>query len=443
MITQQTNQTAPGRMTRVRWWILALLFLGTTLNFLDRMVMGIVAPGVQKEYFISDIQYSYIQSAFAMSYAFCQVLSGRMLDWIGTRTGYALALAAWSLSSMGHAFSRGALSFCFMRGVLGISESPAFPAAAKAVAEWFPRRERAFAVGFINAGTNMGVIFAAAVVPWLAGTYGWQWSFIVTGALGFVVLALWIPLYKKPAEHPEVSAAELAHINSDPPEATIKLRWLTLIRCPQAWAFASGKFLTDSMWWFYVTWFPKYLNDRYGVNLSHIGLPLVVIYVICSFGSIGGGGISSLLIKRGATVNRSRKTALFVSAMFVMPVFFVQNIPGLWPSVLVLGLITAGHQGFSSNLYTLVSDMFPRQAVASVAGFGGMCGYGGASLFQIVVGRAVQKDHDYTVPFVCSGLAYLIALAVIHLLVPKLEPARLGAADELHPSAALRPTNRR
>jgi MFS transporter, ACS family, hexuronate transporter len=423
------NQAGASRMTRVRWWILGLLFLGTTLNYLDRMVTGILAPDLQRQYLISDVQYGYIQSAFAFCYAFGQVFSGRLLDAIGTRTGYALSLAAWSIAAMFHAVARGFVGFRIVRALLGISESPAFPAAAKAVAEWFPRSERAFAFGFINAGTNMGVIVASALVPWLAVTYGWQWAFIITGAMGFFVFALWLPIYKKPAEHPGVSAAELAHINRDPAEPAFKLRWLALIRCRQAWAFAAGKFLTDSMWWFYMTWFPKFLNTNYHVDLLHIGLPLVVIYVICDLGSIGGGWLSSTLIKRGCTVNLARKTALCASASLVMPVFFAQNITSLWAAVLVLGLVTAGQQGFSSNLFTLVSDMFPRQAVASVAGFGGMCGYFGASLFQLVVGYSVEKHHNYTAPFFYAGSAYLIALAVIHALAPRLEPARIGVGE--------------
>lgn len=417
-------------MTRVRWWILGLLFFGTSLNYLDRMVMGILAPDLQKQYLISDVQYSYIQSAFALSYAFGQMFSGRFLDGVGTRIGYATALFAWSLSSMFHAVVRGAWGFGIMRGLLGISESPAFPAAAKAVAEWFPRRERAFAFGFINAGTNMGVIIASALVPWLAGTYGWQWAFIVTGAIGFLALALWIPSYKKPAEHPGVSAAELAHINSDPPELSAKPGWMALVSCRQAWAFAMGKFLTDSMWWFYMAWFPKYLNKTYGLNLLQIGLPLVVIYLICDIGSIGGGWLSSSLIKRGVSVNWARKTAMLICALGVMPIFFAQQITGMWPAVLVLGLVAASHQGFSSNLYTLVSDMFPRQAVGSVAGFGGMCGYFGASLFQLVVGYSVEKQHNYTVPFVCAGLAYITAVAVIHCLAPRLEQAQPGLTSK-------------
>ena len=414
------------RKTRVRWWILGLVFFGTTLNYLDRMVMGILAPGLQKDFLISDIQYGYIQSAFAMSYAVGQVFSGRLLDQIGTRLGYALSLAAWSLAAALHALAQGVWGFGFLRVLLGFSESPAFPGAAKILAEWFPRRERAFAFGFVNAGTNMGVICASALVPWLGGTYGWRWAFIVTGALGFPVLLAWIPFYRSPARHSSVSTTELAHIRGDPAQPALKPRWITLVTTRQAWAFAIGKFLTDSMWWFYVAWFPKYLNKTYDLNLLHLGLPLVLIYVICTLGSIAGGWLSSALIGRGVSVNWARKTALLVCAVGVMPIFFAEKIIDVWTAVFLLGLVTAAHQGFSTNLYTLVSDMFPRQTVASVAGLGGMCGYAGASLFQIVVGYSVEKQHNYTLPFLCAGSAYLIALAAIHALVPRLDQARIA-----------------
>jgi ACS family hexuronate transporter-like MFS transporter len=408
-----------------RWWILALVFLGTTLNYLDRMVMGVLAPGLQLQYHITDAQYGYIQGAFALSYAFGQVFSGRMLDVIGTRIGYACALTGWSVAAMLHAVVAGPWGFGIVRGLLGIAESPAFPAGAKAVAEWFPRRERAFAFGFVNAGCNMGAILSAAIVPWLAAKYGWQWAFLGTGALGFLLLVFWVPIYQKPDEHPRVSAAELALIHSDPPEAACKPGWLTLLGCRQAWAFAMGKFLTDACWWFYMSWFPKYLNKEYKLDLLHIGLPLVMIYLISDVGSVGGGWLSSTLIKRGATVNRARKTALLVCALCVVPILFAKHCSGVWSAVLLLGLVTAAHQGFSSNLFTIVSDMFPRNAVASIAGFGGMFGYFGAAMFQVLVGNVVEKQQNYTIPFVIVGLAYLVAFSVIHLIAPRLEPARL------------------
>jgi ACS family hexuronate transporter-like MFS transporter len=413
------------RKSHVRWWILGVVFLGTTLNYLDRLALGILAPGLQREFLISDIQYGYIQSAFAFSYAIGQIFSGRLLDQIGTRLGYALSLSAWSLATALHALPSGAWGFGIARVVLGVSESPAFPGAAKIVAEWFPRHERAFAFGFVNAGTNMGVICASALVPWLGATYGWRWAFIATGGLGFLVLLVWIGFYQNPGRHRWVSQTELAHINRDSSESMVRPRWITLAATRQAWAFAAGKFLTDSMWWFYMTWFPKYLNKTYGLNLLQIGLPLIIIYVICDMGSIGGGWFSSALIKRGASVNRARKTALLVCAFGVLPILWAPKVSSVWSAVLLLGLVTAAHQGFSSNLYTLVSDMFPRHAVASVAGLGGMCGYGGASLFQIVVGYFVEKQHSYTVPFLCAGVAYLIALGAIHALAPRLEPARI------------------
>ena len=428
MTDSNPSFAAPGRMSRVRWWILALLFFGTTLNFMDRMVLGILAPGLQKEYTISDVQYGHIQAAFAFCYAFCQMPSGKLLDWIGIRLGYTVALAGWSVMSMAHALVRGAWGFGIVRGLLGITESPAFPGATKAVAEWFPRRERAFAFGFINAGTNMGIIVAAMLVPWLANSYGWQWAFVGTGALGLVALLLWIPIYKKPADHPAVSPAELAHINSDPPEPAAAPRWLSLARSPQAWAFALAKFLTDSMWWFFVTWFPKYLNKEYNLDLLHIGLPLVVIYLICDFGSVGGDWLSSWMIKRGASVNRARKTALLVAALCALPIISAQYVHAVWTAVFLLGLVTAAHQAFSSNLYTLVSDMFPRNAVASVAGFGGTFGYFGASIFQNMVGYSVETQHNYAFPFYCAGLAYLVAFGVIQILAPRLAPARLEYA---------------
>src|SRR5688572_2101829 len=264
----QSNAAAvpSGRRTHFRWVILALVFFATTINYLDRMVMGILAPELQKLYAITDQQYGYIQSAFALSYAFGQLVCGRLLDVVGVKMGFALALAAWSIASIVHAFARGPVGFGFARAFLGVAESPNFPAATKTVSEWFPKRERAFAFGFVNAGTNMGAILAPLVVPWLATKYGWQWAFVGTGAVGLFWLLFWIPLYRSPAKHPRVSAAELAHIQSDPPEPVTTLRWIQLFAYRAAWAFAIGKFLTDSMWWFYMTWFPKFLYTQHGLN---------------------------------------------------------------------------------------------------------------------------------------------------------------------------------
>lgn len=421
--TATTKQTS-----HFRWVILFLIFFATTVNYLDRMVMGILAPDLQKLYSITNLEYGQIQSAFAICYALGQLISGGILDIIGVRAGFAIALIAWSAASMLHALARTPLGFGLARGFLGVAESPNFPAATKTISEWFPRKERAFAFGFVNAGTNMGALLAPMVVPWLATKYGWQWAFIGTGAVGLVWLVFWLPLYKSPSQHPRVSASELAHINSDPPEPTVKLPWLTLFTFRGAWAFALGKFLTDSMWWFYMTWFPKFLHDNHGLNLLTIGIPLIVIYLMADIGSIAGGWLSSSMIKRGATVNRARKTAFLVCSVAMFPVFFAQSISSLWLAIFVLGLATAAHQGFSSNLYTLVSDTFPRQSVASVAGFGGTFGYIGASIFQLAVGYMVQKTGNYHFPFICAASAYLLATGVIHLLVPVIRPPSQSAA---------------
>ncbi|MFI5379872.1 MAG: MFS transporter [Tepidisphaerales bacterium] len=411
------------RMTRFRWVILGLLFLGTTVNYVDRLVMGILAPELQAKYNISNDAYGTINAAFTACYAVGQLVSGRLLDQIGTRLGYGLALVAWSVSSIAHAAARGTFGFSVVRGMLGLSESPNFPASTKSLAEWFPKRERALAFGFINAGSNMGAIVAPAVVPFLATNYGWQWAFVLTGALGFLCLALWIPIYKRPQDHPRVSPAELALIESDPPEPTVHIPWLHLLAFRQTWSFGVAKFLTDSMWGFYIFWIPKFLHDRHQLDLMHIGLPLITVYVMADVGSICGGWLSSAMIHRGSSVNMARKTAILISALGVVPIIFAPNVAGLWSAVLILGLATASHQAFSSNIYTTVSDMFPKRAVASVAGLGGTCGYIGASIFQKVIGLSVDKYHNYILPFVCAGLAYLVAFAVIQLLAPRLDPA--------------------
>ncbi len=425
MPSEAAETPSPRPVTRFRWVVLGLVFFATTVNYLDRMVMGILAPDLQKLYAITDVQYGYIQSAFALSYAFGQLASGGILDRIGVRVGFALALVGWSAASMLHALARTPLAFGIMRGLLGVTESPNFPAAAKTISEWFPRRERAFAFGFVNAGTNMGAILAPAVVPWLATTYGWQWAFIGTGAIGLIWLAFWLPLYRSPDQHPRVSPGELEHIRSDPPEPTVRIPWVTLFTYREAWAFALGKFLTDSMWWFYMSWFPKFLNQSHGLNLLTIGVPLIVIYLMADVGSIAGGWLSSSMIKRGASVNRARKTAFLICSAGLLPVIAAQWVSDLWVAVLILGLATASHQGFSSNLYTLVSDLFPRQAVASVAGLGGTAGYIGASIFQVMVGHLVEGSGNYTVPFLCAGLAYFVATGVMHLLVPRIRLTEL------------------
>jgi ACS family hexuronate transporter-like MFS transporter len=420
---------APMRpASRFRWVILTLVFFAITINYVDRMVIGILAPSLRERFNIGEEAYASITTAFALSYALGQLVCGRLLDWVGTRIGYAVALAAWSIASIAHALARTAGGFAIARGFLGVTESPAYPAAVKTIGEWFPKKERALAMGVANAGANVGAVAAPAAVPWLAIHWGWQSAFIVTGAVGFLWLLFWIPLYRKPHEHPRVSTEELAYIHSDPPEPPVKLRWLTLLSWPQAWGFVLGKFLTDPIWNLYLLWSASFFFQRHGVDLKHIGLPLVVIYLLADVGSIVGGWFSSTLIKRGWTVNAARKLALLVSAIAVIPVSLAAIVDDKWSAVLLIGLGVSAHQAFSSNLYTLVSDTFPRRAVGSVAGLGGMFGYLGTALFAKLVGLVLGRwtDHDYTPLFVIGACAYLVAFAIIQLLMPKLEPVKLS-----------------
>jgi ACS family hexuronate transporter-like MFS transporter len=419
------------RATRFRWTILVLVFFAITINYIDRMVMGILAPELREKFNINNTAYGYITAAFAISYAFGQMVSGRWLDWIGTRVGYAIALAAWSIASMLHAAAGSAFGFGLMRALLGITESPAYPAAVKTLAEWFPKKERALGMGFANAGANVGAILAPVMVPWLAINYGWQWAFIVSGAIGLIWLAFWIPLYRVPHEHPRVSADELAYINSDPPEPAGKVRWAKLLTKPQAWGFVLGKFFTDPVWSFYLFWLPLFLKDRHGVAIGGVAAPLVVIYLMADVGSIGGGWLSSSLIKRGWSINAARKLTLLVCALAVVPAAFVPMISSMWTAVIIVGVALSAHQGFSSNLYTLVSDTFPKRAVGSVAGLGGTFGYVGYTLFGIVTGWILDlTNKNYTPVFVICGSAYLVAFLIIQLTMPRLEPATM---DETAP----------
>jgi ACS family hexuronate transporter-like MFS transporter len=421
-----------GHVSRFRWVVLALVFFAITINYIDRMVMGILAPDLREQFHISNQQYGNITAAFGLAYALGQLASGRWLDRVGVRLGYAIALASWCAASMLHAFARSAFGFSVARAVLGVTESPAYPAAVKTLAEWFPKKERALAMGFANAGANVGAIAAPIMVPWLALNFGWQWAFVGTGAVGLIWLAFWIPIYRRPEEHPRVSPGELAHIHSDPPEPAGKIRWITLLGKPQAWGFILGKFLTDPVWSFYLFWLPTFLKDKYGVKLGAVAAPLIVIYVMADVGSIGGGWLSSTLIKRGWSINAARKTTLLVCALAVVPAAFVSMVPNMWAAVLIVGVALSAHQGFSSNLYTLVSDTFPKRAVGSVAGMGGTFGYIGYTLFGVLTGWILDFTlrrsgaTNYLPVFIICGSAYLLALLLIHLLMPRLEPATIG-----------------
>src|SRR2546423_2222549 len=346
------------RIGNYRWVICALLFFATTINYIDRQVLGILATDETFKHTIgwSEAQYGYINTAFQAAYAIGLLIVGNLMDRFGTRKGFSIAIVFWSVAAMCHALARSAFGFGGARFALGLGEAGNFPAAIKTVAEWFPKKERALATGIFNSGSNVGAIVAPLGVPWIVVNYGWQWAFIITGTLGFVWLVFWLMVYRRPEEHPKVSRSELAHIQSDPPEPLTKIPWARLFPHRQTWAFAVGKFLTDPVWWVYLFWLPPFLNKSYGLNITKIGPPLVIIYVAADVGSIGGGWLSSSLIKRGWTVNKSRKVAMLVCALSVVPVMFAARAASLWVAVAFVSLAAAAHQGWSANIFTMASD---------------------------------------------------------------------------------------
>jgi MFS transporter, ACS family, hexuronate transporter len=414
-----------GRIGRYRWLICALLFFATTVNYLDRLVFGILGPELQKQFGWTAKDYTDIVFWFEVAYAIGLLGAGRFLDWIGTRAGYAISLVFWSLASILHAAMSTIGGFSAARFLLGLGEAGNFPAAIKTVAEWFPKKERALATGIFNAGSNVGAIIAPLAVPWLYINYGWQWAFIATGAVGFLWLVFWFIFYRVPTEHPKLGAAELAYIQSDPPESTAHVPWLSLLPHRQTWAFVFAKFATDAIWRWYLYLLPLFFVQTFKLDIKNFGPPFVVIYVMADVGSIGGGWLSSRLIKGGRSVNFGRKVALLVCALCVVPVAFVTQLSNMWIAVLLVGLAAAAHQGWSANLFTTASDMFPKQAVGSVVGLGGMAGAVGAMLILKLTGYILSHTGSFTALFIIAGTVYLLSLLVIHLLVPRLEPAKV------------------
>jgi ACS family hexuronate transporter-like MFS transporter len=392
---------------------------------MDRQVMSVLKTTLQHDLGWSEIDYGNLVFTFQAFYAIGMLFVGRLVDRIGTRKAYSLAMVFWSLASMGHAIARSFTSFLIARSALGLGESALFPASIKAVAEWFPKKERALATGIFNAGTNIGAIITPLIVPWITITLGWRWAFVFIGALGFVWLGFWLAVYRRPEEHPRCSAAELQYITAGREETVRRVPWARLLPLPQTWAFVLGKFLIDPVWYFYLFWTPDFLQRRYGLPLSHIGVPIMVIYLISDAGSISGGWLSSWMIRRGATINAGRKMAMLVCAILVVPVIFADRTSGMWGAVLLIGLAAAAHQGFSANLLTIPSDTFPNYAVGSVVGIGGFAGAVGGMLMAKAVGSTLQSTGSYRTLLLIAGVTYLVALGVIQLLVPRLAPANL------------------
>ncbi len=402
---------------------MALLFAATTVNYIDRQVLGILAPTLTRELGWRETDYAAIVSWFSVAYGVGLLGMGRFLDRIGVRRGLACSVGLWSLAAMGHALVRTVTGFSVARALLGIGESGNFPAGVKAVAEWFPKRERALATGVFNAGSNVGVVLAALLVPWIALALGWRWAFVATGALDLAWLAVWLTIYRQPSEHPRLSDAELAWIRSDPVEPAGPLPWRSLLARRQTWAFIVGKALTDPVWLFYLFWLPKFLDAAFGVRLAGLAAPLVVIYVAADIGSVTGGWVSGALIKRGWSLNRGRKTALLIAALCIVPTTLAPSARSLWVAVGVVAVAASAHQWWSANLFTTVSDMFPRHAVASVVGLGGFAGMVSAFAFQRFTGALLEATGgSYSAVFAVLGVAYVGALALLHLLAPRLEP---------------------
>lgn len=407
----------------MRWAICGLLFLATTVNYIDRQLIGILKPVLAREFHWSEADYGWIVFSFQCAYALMMPLAGRLLDRLGTRLGYAVAVSVWGLASMSHAFAHGFRQFALARFGLGIGEAANFPAAIKTAADWFPAKERALATGIFNSGSNMGAILAPLLVQFVAVRWGWRPTFLVTGALDGLWLIAWLWFFHPPAAHPRLSPQELAYIESDAPaRPAVAIPYRELLAVRPAWAFIAGKLLTDPVWWFYLFWIPGFLNRSYGLEVAGMGPPLVCIYLAADAGSILGGALPGRLMSLGWPLNHARKTAMLVCALAVLPVVSLLWVHRLWPSVALISLAAAAHQGWSANLYTLVSDTFPRSAVGSVVGVGGFAGAVGGMLVAPAVGYWLDfSGGAYGPLFLGAGLAYLLALACIQLLVPRLD----------------------
>jgi ACS family hexuronate transporter-like MFS transporter len=410
-----------------RWFILSLLFLATTVLYIDRSALGILAPDLQRSVGWNEEQYGYINMAFMIAYAICFIVMGTLIDRIGTRKGYLVSIGIWSLATAAHALAASWIGFAIARFTLAVGQSGNFPSAIKAVAEWFPKKERALAVSIFNGGANMGTILSPLIIPGLVLMVGdWRVAFLWTVPISLVWILLWSRNFKKPEDHKRVSAEELSYINSDSGsgEKIEKLPWKAILPHRGTWAIAVGKFIADPVWWFYLFWGAKFLNEKFGVNLKEIGLPFFTIYLVSWGIGMLLGWFSSRLLKGGMSINRGRKLGMLACAVCAVPVALVPQTGSLWPAVALIALAAGGHCGWSANIFSLMSDIFPRKATASVAGFGGFAGAVGGAAVAFAVGKILQHigPEGYAIPFVVAGAAYLFALGVIHLIVPNIKP---------------------
>lgn len=411
----------------MRWRIAALLFLATTLNHLDRQVLGILSPSLQRDYHISESEYGLIVTAFQGAFAIGLVSMGWLIDRFGLRLMYSLTVVIWSLACMAHGLGRSFAGFAAARVGLGYGEAGNFPAFVKVVGQWFPLKERALVAGIVNSGANVGAILAPLLVPYLALHYGWKSAFAATGALGFLWVGLWLLLYRKPQEHPRLSPEERAWIEQDGilPENT-RTSYRALLGLRTTWGIALARFFTDPVWWIFLYWLPKFLQKEHGLALGKVGLPLMVIYLVADAGSIAGGWLSSFLLKKGYSLNTARKTTMLIAAIGVMPVFFASRTGDLWSAVALVSLAVAAHQAWAANIFTLHSDLFPPAQVASATGLTGMIGSIGGMLVAPLVGWILDTTGSYLLIFSGASLAYLFGWALLQLCVPRMKAATQG-----------------
>jgi ACS family hexuronate transporter-like MFS transporter len=431
------NAGSVSRRGNYRWIVCALLFFATTINYIDRQVIGLLKPTLEKEFNWSEVDYGYIVMTFAGMYALGYVVFGTFIDKVGSKIGYGISVLVWSIAAILHAFAKGTMGFTVVRGLLGLAESGNFPAGVKAVAEWFPVKERALATGIFNSGTSIGAVVAPILVPWILGLYGWQEAFVITGAIGFIWLILWWVFYDIPTKQKRLKQPELDYILSDEAESPsdqppLKIKWGHLLGLRQTWVFIVGKVLTDPVWWFFLFWLPSFFADAFNLDLKKPSMHLAIVYAATTLGSIFGGYLSSRFIKNGWPALKARKFTLLIAAILVTPIFLVQYASNIWTVVGLVALATAAHQAWSANIFTIVSDMFPKNAVSTVVGIGGMSGSIASTLFPIFVGTLLAYykglgniTAGYNILFIICGCAYFLAWAIIQLLSRKMKPLDL------------------
>jgi MFS transporter, ACS family, aldohexuronate transporter len=426
--TMPGTLSAGARLGRVRWTVCAMLFVATSINYMDRQVIAILKPTLEHSIALTEVSYGYIVDAFQIAYAIGLLAAGRLIDKLGTRIGYMLVMATWSLSAMGHALASTVLEFGFARFLLGLGESGNFPSAIKTVAEWFPQNERSLATGIFNSGANVGAILAPAIVPWVTLRYGWHAAFLTTGIFSVLWILWWFRYYRRPTDHPTLTAREMQHIYQEAAtDLGPSMPWRRLLTCRQTWAFSLAKFLTDPIWWFYLFWLPSYFSAKFNLNLSHLGLPLIIVYNVSVVGSIGGGWLPAPFRRLGLSPQYARLAAMLVCASLVVPIFTAANVKSLWTAIALIGVAAGAHQGWSANLFTTSSDMFPRSAVGAVVGIGGMAGSVGSALFAFFAGHVLQLTHSYGILFGIASSSYLLALVILYLLAPGLKKVEVAA----------------